>query len=145
MIFEIIKFITCFQDIVNNLFTSQNFSTMDVNSDGSLTIDEFFDELMAMPWPVPAGTYLQAYSGSSDVSILNAALCICDTDSSASLDINEMTTDQCQLVQNWMLGKVSLQGVDSLWSDSTFIPVDWVLGIIVVDLCYFALFEDFSL
>ena len=44
-----------FQDIVNNLFTSQNFSTMDVNSDGSLTFDEFFDELMAMPWPIAAG------------------------------------------------------------------------------------------
>ena len=28
---------------------------MDVNSDGSLTIDEFFDELMAMPWPIAAG------------------------------------------------------------------------------------------
>ena len=36
--------------------------------------------------------------------------------------------------------KVSLLGVDSLWSDCTFIP-----GVIVVDLCYFALFEDFSL
>ena len=39
--------------------------------------------------------------------------------------------------------KVSLLGVDSLWA--------WLhvysgrLGVIVVDLCYFALFEDFSL
>jgi hypothetical protein len=39
--------------------------------------------------------------------------------------------------------KISLQGVDSLWGDCTFIPCR--LGIIVVDLCYFAQFEDFSL
>ena len=112
-----IKFIICFQDIVNNLFTSQNFSTIDVNSDGSLTIDEFFDELMTMPWPIPAGTYLQAYSGSSDVSILNAALCICDTDNSATLDINEINTDQCQLVQDWMLGQI-ISGVYFTMGDS---------------------------
>ena len=36
--------------------------------------------------------------------------------------------------------KVSLLGVDSLLGVCTFIP-----GVIVVDLCYFALFEDFSL
>ena len=39
--------------------------------------------------------------------------------------------------------KVSLLRVDSLWGDCTFIPADW--GAIVVDLFYFALFEDFSL
>ena len=38
--------------------------------------------------------------------------------------------------------KVSLLGVDSLWGDCMFIPADW--GVIVVDLWYFALFEDFS-
>ena len=64
-----------------------------------------------------AGTYLQAYSGSSDVSILNAALCICDTDNSASLDINEMNTDQCQLVQDWMLGQI-ISGVYFTMGDS---------------------------
>ena len=41
------------------------------------------------------------------------------------------------------LGKVSLLGVDSPWGDCTFIPSDW--GVIVVYLCYFAPFEDFSL
>ena len=35
---------------------------------------------------------------------------------------------------------VSVQGVESLWGDCRFFP-----GGIVVDLCYFALFEDFSL
>ena len=39
--------------------------------------------------------------------------------------------------------RVSVQGVDSLWGDCRFIPAVW--GVIVVDLCYFALFEDFSL
>ena len=39
--------------------------------------------------------------------------------------------------------RVSVQGVESLWGDCRFIPADW--GVIVVDLCYFALFEDFSL
>ena len=39
--------------------------------------------------------------------------------------------------------KVSLLGVDSLWGDYTFIPADW--GSLVVDSCYFALFEGFSL
>ena len=43
--------------------------------------------------------------------------------------------------------KVSLQGVDSLWGDCTFIQGQLVyssrLGVIVVDLFYFALFEDF--
>ena len=34
--------------------------------------------------------------------------------------------------------RVSVQGVESLWSNCR-------LGVIVVDLCYFALFEDFSL
>ena len=44
--------------------------------------------------------------------------------------------------QKWILSKVSLLGVDSLWG--------WLhvyscrLGVIVVYLCYFALFEDFS-
>ena len=40
-------------------------------------------------------------------------------------------------------GRVSVQEVESLWGDCRFIPADW--GVIVVDLCYFALFEDFSL
>ena len=40
-------------------------------------------------------------------------------------------------------GRVSIQGVESLWGDCRFIPADW--GVTVVDLCYFALFEDFSL
>ena len=35
--------------------------------------------------------------------------------------------------------KVSLLGVDALWGDCKFIPV------IVADLCYVALFEEFSL
>ena len=42
-----------------------------------------------------------------------------------------------------IFSKVSLLGVDSLWGDCTFIPADW--GSLVVDLCYFVLFEDFSL
>ena len=36
--------------------------------------------------------------------------------------------------------KVGLLGVDSLWSDCTFIYADWGHS-----LCFFALFEDFSL
>ena len=40
--------------------------------------------------------------------------------------------------------QVSLLGVDSLWGDCTFIPADWG-SYVVVDLCHFALFEDFSL
>ena len=36
----------------------------------------------------------------------------------------------------------SVQGVESLWGDCRFIPAD--CGVLVVDLCYFALFEDFS-
>ena len=39
--------------------------------------------------------------------------------------------------------RVSVQGVESLWDDCRFIPAD--LGSYVIDLCYFALFEDFSL
>ena len=39
--------------------------------------------------------------------------------------------------------KVSLLGVDALWGDCKFIPADW--GVIVADLYYVALFEDFSL
>ena len=39
--------------------------------------------------------------------------------------------------------KVSLLGVYSLWGDCTV--YSGRLGIIVVDLCYLALFEDFSL
>ena len=39
--------------------------------------------------------------------------------------------------------KVSLLGVVALWVDCTFFPAD--LGVIVADLCYVALFEDFSL
>ena len=40
--------------------------------------------------------------------------------------------------------RVSVQGVKSLWGDCVFIPADWG-SYVVVDLCYFALFEDFSL
>ena len=49
-------------------------------------------------------------------------------------------------VQNtwfWLLHKVSLLGVVALWGDCTFIPADWG-SYIVADLCYVALFEDFS-
>ena len=45
--------------------------------------------------------------------------------------------------KNSNLLRVSVQGVESLWGDCRFIPADW--GVIVVDLYYFALFEDFSL
>ena len=42
-----------FQDIINNLFghqfTSQDFSTTDVNGDGQITTGEFSDELDQMP------------------------------------------------------------------------------------------------
>ena len=37
--------------------------------------------------------------------------------------------------------RVSVEGVESLWGDCRF----GRLGVIVVDLCYFAPFEDFSL
>jgi hypothetical protein len=40
--------------------------------------------------------------------------------------------------------RVSVQGVESLWGDCRFIQADWG-SYVVVDLCYFALFEDFSL
>ena len=40
--------------------------------------------------------------------------------------------------------KVSLLGVVALWGDCKFIPADWG-SVIVVDLCYVALLEDFSL
>ena len=55
----------------------------------------------------------------------------------------EMKTKQFSQPQ-WGTAKVSLLGVDSLWGDCTFIPADWG-SYVVVDLCYFALFEDFSL
>ena len=42
-----------------------------------------------------------------------------------------------------VLSRASIKGVESLWGDCRFIPGR--LGVIVVDLCYFALFEDFSL
>ena len=41
------------------------------------------------------------------------------------------------------LFKVSLLRVVALWCDCTFIPEVW--GVIVVDLCYVALSEDFSI
>ena len=40
--------------------------------------------------------------------------------------------------------RVSVQGVESLWGDCRFILADWG-SYVVVDLCYFAIFEDFSL
>ena len=43
-----------------------------------------------------------------------------------------------------ILARVSVQGVESLWGDCRFIPADWGSQY-EVDLCYFALFEDFSL
>ena len=39
------------------------------------------------------------------------------------------------------IGRVSVQGVKSLWGDCMFIPADWGSQY-VVDLCYF---DDFSL
>ena len=41
--------------------------------------------------------------------------------------------------------RVSVQGVESLWGDCRFMVYFGRLVVIVVDLCYFALFEDFSL
>ena len=44
---------------------------------------------------------------------------------------------------NWHEAGLELvSSVESLWGDCMFIPA---FGVIVVDLCYFALFEDFSL
>ena len=66
--------------------------------------------------------------------------------SSAWLQWPRLDTVQDIFVQarhETMYIKVSLLGVDSLWGDCTFIPADW--GVIVIDLCYFAIFEDFSL
>ena len=40
--------------------------------------------------------------------------------------------------------RVSVKGVESLWGDCRFILADWGSQY-VVDLCYFALFKDFSL
>ena len=80
-----------FQDIINNLFghqfTSQDFSTIDVNGDVQITTDEFSDELDQMP-----GTSLQAFSGTSIIAVMNALICTCDTDDSDSIDINESGT-----------------------------------------------------
>ena len=52
----------------------------------------------------------------------------------------------CSIHDSWnkhalVFGRVSVQGVKSLWGDFRL----GRLGVIVVDLCYFALFEDFSL
>ena len=93
-----------FQDIINNLFghqfTSQDFSTIDVNGDVQITTDEFSDELDQMP-----GTSLQAFSGTSIIAVMNALICTCDTDDSDSIDINESGAGPCAAVQLWMLGQ----------------------------------------
>ena len=93
-----------FQDIINNLFghqfTSQDFSTIDVNGDGQITTNEFSDELDQMP-----GTTLQDFSGTSIIAVMNALICICDTDDSDSVDINENGAGPCAAVQLWMLGQ----------------------------------------
>jgi hypothetical protein len=93
-----------FHDIINNLFghqfTSQDFSTIDVNGDGQITTDEFSDELDQMP-----GTSLQAFSGTSIIAVMNALTCSCDTDNSGSTDINENGGGPCAAVQLWMLGQ----------------------------------------
>ena len=56
---------------------------------------------------------------------------LCDCDFPASLSNNSL-----QSCKHIFSNKVSLLGVDSVWGDCTIIPAD---------LCYFALFEDFSL
>ena len=93
-----------FQDIINNLFghqfTSQDFSTIDVNGDGQITIDEFSDKLDQMP-----GTSLQAFSGTSIIAVMNALICSCDTDDSDSIDINENGAGPCAAVQLWIFGQ----------------------------------------
>ena len=93
-----------FQDIINDLFghqfTSQDFSTIDVNGDGQITTDEFSDELDQM-----SGTSLQAFSGTSIIAVMNALICSCDTDDSDSVDINEIGAGPCAAVQLWMLGQ----------------------------------------
>ena len=93
-----------FQDIINNLFghqfTSQDFSMIDVNGNGQITTDEFSDELDQMP-----GTSLQDFSGTSIIAIMNVVICSCDTDDSASVDINEIGAGPCTAVQLWMLGQ----------------------------------------
>ena len=97
-----------FQDIINNLFghqfTSQDFSTTDVNGDGQITTGEFSDELDQMPV-----TSFLAFSGTSINAVMNALICTCDIDDSDSIDINENGAGPCAAVQLWMLGQTTNQ------------------------------------
>ena len=67
----------------------------------------------------------------------------CSVNSKASLMNIHLFSLVSPLIWMSTYSKVSLLGVDSPWGDCTFIPSDW--GVIVVYLCYFAPFEDFSL
>ena len=51
------------------------------------------------------GTSLQDFSGTSIIAVMNALICICDTDDSDSVDINENGAGPCAAVQLWMLGQ----------------------------------------
>ena len=50
-------------------------------------------------------TSLQAFSGTSIITMMNAFICTCDTDDSDNIDINESGAGPCAAVQLWMLGQ----------------------------------------
>merc|ERR1719219_1167790 len=97
--------------VVNNhLFGYQvsqdDFEELDSNNDGQLSTEEVFDAFISMMTPNSRKISLKMFSNNVNIDAgIRVLGCACDNDGSMSLSWEEVSTEECIFVQNWVFGE----------------------------------------
>merc|ERR1719350_468324 len=81
----------------------EDFEELDSNGDGQLSTDEVFDAFNAMFNPSSRSNSLKLFSNNEYIEAGVRVLgCACDSDESMSLSWEELSTEECVFVQDWV-------------------------------------------
>merc|ERR1711935_1236335 len=84
----------------------EDFEELDGDNDGQLSTDEVFGALSEMLSPSERKFSLKMFSNNVFVEAGVRVLgCACDNDGSMSLSWEEVSTEECMFVQNWVFGE----------------------------------------
>merc|ERR1712212_1473998 len=84
----------------------EDFEELDGDNDGQLSTDEVFGALSEILTPSPRKISLKMFSNNVLIEAgVRVVGCACDNDGSMSLSWEEVSTEECMFVQNWIFGQ----------------------------------------
>merc|ERR1719189_3439354 len=84
----------------------EDFEELDGDNDGQLSTDEVFGALSEMLSPSTRKLSMKMFSNNVYIEAgIRVLGCACDNDGSMSLSWEEVSSDHCEFVQNWVFGE----------------------------------------